>query len=224
MVPHARLGDQVLLLFTKRPEPGRAKTRLIPALGAERAADVHARLARHAADVVRGVDAHGLRRVACVAPDAWCADAPSLLGPGLEVWPQGDGDLGARMSRAFDRAFDEGAARVVVVGSDCPDLQPELIEQAFAALRIHDACFGPAADGGYYLLGLARPLPSVFEGVPWSDPATGRETLARLQSERAWVHRLVELRDVDSPADLDRLRERWSALLAPGEATSLDPT
>jgi hypothetical protein len=212
----ARNGGQVLLLFTKRPEPGRAKTRLIPALGAEGACEVHARLARHAAGVVRAVDACCLRRVACVSPDAWTAEAPSLLGPGLEVWPQGDGDLGARMARAFERAFAEGAARVIVVGSDCPDLRPELIERAFHALTTHDACFGPAADGGYYLLGLARPMPGVFEDVPWSDPKTGRVTLERLEAERAWVHRLVELRDVDSPEDLEQLRARWQELLEPG--------
>jgi hypothetical protein len=119
------------------------------------------------------------------------------------------------LAAAFRRAFDDGASRVVVYGSDCPDLRAELLEEAFRSLRTHDACFGPAADGGYYLLGLGRPIPAVFDGVPWSCGDTGRVTLERLAAERAWVHHLPTLRDLDRPEDLDALRRRHPVLLSP---------
>ena len=208
------IAGDALLLFTKQPEPGRAKTRLIPALGEEGAAELHARLARHAADLARMIPIVPLRRVACVAPPAWCEQAPSLLGEGLEIWPQCEGNLGERLQAAFRRAFDEGASRVAVYGSDCPDLRADLIEQAFRALRTHDACFGPAEDGGYYLLGLGRPMAAVFEDVPWSCAETGRVTLERLAAERAWVHHLPPLHDLDRPEDLGALRARHPSLLS----------
>lgn len=221
---NGRMPADVLLLFTKRPDPGRAKTRLIPVLGEEGAAALHGRLARHAADVARAVRTQPLRRVACVAPDSWCYRAAELLGDGLEAWPQGDGNLGDRLGRAFARAFEDGASRVVVYGSDCPDLGAKLIDDAFRALRTHDACFGPAADGGYYLLGLAWPIPSVFEGVPWSSDDTGRITLERLAAARAWVRHLPTLRDLDLPADLDALRTHHPDLLTPRTASRPDPS
>lgn len=211
------LGHDVVLLFTKRPAPGKTKTRLVPVLGPEGAARVHGRLLQHATDVIRGVNRPGLRRVACVAPREWVTDAPRVIGGGFEIWPQSDGDLGERMREAFGRAFGEGASRAVVVGSDCPDLDAGLLDHALTSLRTHDACLGPALDGGYYLLGLSRPLAAAFEGVPWSDAQTGRVTLERLVAARAWVRLLPTLRDVDLPEDLAALAPRWPDLLERGD-------
>lgn len=213
----AWLGHDVVLLFTKRPEPGKTKTRLVPALGPHGAARVHGRLLAHATDVIRSVQRPRLRRIACVAPPEWLPDAHHVIGDGFEIWPQAGGDLGERMRAAFERAFDEGASHVVVVGSDCPDLDGGLLDDALTSLRTHDACFGPALDGGYYLLGLSRPLPAAFEGVPWSDAQTGRVTLERLAAARAWVRLLPTLRDVDLPDDLAALAPRWPGLFEPGE-------
>jgi rSAM/selenodomain-associated transferase 1 len=131
------------------------------------------------------------------------ADFEAWLGPDFRYEAQSEGDLGARLEGAFERAFAEGAARVVVVGTDCPGLDGSHLAMAFEGLRGADAVLGPAADGGYYLLGLTRLLREVFRGIPWSTERTLAETLDRLRTGGHSVVLLPTLRDVDRPEDLD---------------------
>jgi rSAM/selenodomain-associated transferase 1 len=162
------LGDTALIVFAKAPVAGRAKTRLIPALGAEGAAALAARLLDHtmrqAADA--GLNALEL----CVAPDA---AHPRLQGAaarhGAVLTLQGEGDLGARMQRALSRrlALHE---RVLLIGTDAPSLDARVLRAAAAALDGHDAVFVPALDGGYALVGLARFGQSRAAGA---GPSTG---------------------------------------------------
>lgn len=191
-----------LILFTRYPEPGRTKTRLIPVLGAHGAAALQrrmseaivTRMAEFAADYpvsqeIRYADGNQQ------AMEAW-------LSSGIPCLDQGEGDLGDRLHRAFAQAFAQGAQAVVVIGADCPGLSPALFAQAFGALEGHDLVLGPALDGGYYLVGLNRPAPSLFAKIPWGDGEVLAATLKQAQALELATHMLEPLADVDRPEDL----------------------
>ena len=124
--------------------------------------------------------------------------------------PQSGADLGERMENAFRRCFADGFTAVVIIGSDVPDLPPEILAEAFAALDDRGAVIGPAVDGGYYLIGFTKEMfvPGVFEGIPWSTDSVFPETMARLEKAGIGVHRLPSWRDVDTPEDLKELVRR----------------
>src|SRR5262249_20592881 len=124
---------------------------------------------------------------------------------GVRLRAQRGADLGARMKHAFAQAFAEGAP-LVVIGSDCPALTPVHLEEARAALADHDAVVSPAEDGGYVLIGLARAVPTLFEGLEGGTAAVMGRTRSRLADSRVRWKELATLWDVDRPADYERLR------------------
>jgi rSAM/selenodomain-associated transferase 1 len=189
--------------MAKAPVPGRVKTRLIPALGAERAAVLHAGLLRRTGRTM-------LRANLCPV-QIWCApntNYPEFLdleqrGAVLKV--QCRGDLGARMAHAAREAI-ETAHQVVIVGTDCPVLNPTYVKHAIAALMSgNDAVVGPAEDGGYCLLGLNRIDDELFRDMPWGGERVLNETRRRLDRLRWRWCELPVLWDVDRPEDLRRL-------------------
>ncbi|MFH1059409.1 MAG: TIGR04282 family arsenosugar biosynthesis glycosyltransferase, partial [Pseudomonadota bacterium] len=167
-----------LILFTRWPAPGQAKTRLIPALGPEGAALLHAALTQRAlAWCLALIRQHpALLELRCVGAPA--AAFRRWLGWAPLIRPQAEGDLGARMHQALSEALAEGADRVVLMGSDCPGLTDAVLAQAFAALHDHDLVLGPATDGGYYLVGLTRPAPELFADITWGTERVLEQTLA----------------------------------------------
>jgi hypothetical protein len=124
------------------------------------------------------------------------------LGNGFRFIPQGQGDLGARMLRATNEAFAAGAEAVVIIGADCPELDAALVQRAFDTLRTHPLVFGPAKDGGYYLVGLRRPLPALFHGIAWSTGSVLADSTAKARQLGCSPFFLPVLSDVDEPADL----------------------
>lgn len=195
-----------IVVFAKAPVPGRVKTRLIPALGAEGAAALAARmLARTLAEADRaGLGTPEL----CADPDpadpAWAGRLPE--GP-LRLSSQGEGDLGQRMARAAARVLGQ-SERILLIGTDCPALDAPRLTAAARALDAHDAVIHPAEDGGYVLLGLACFDPSIFEGIAWSTPTVAAAAIARIEALGWRLHRAETLRDVDEPADLDPFSPR----------------
>ncbi len=198
-----------LLVFAKAPEPGRVKTRLIPALGAEGAADLQRRMLRHALGRARA-SAIGPVELCC-APDSRAAFFEECRREfGVELRSQGDGDLGERMRRAIDAALAR-APRAIVVGSDVPALDARYLREADRALREGCECvLGPAEDGGYVLIGLARSRPGLFSGIRWGRPGVLSATRRRVAALGLRCCELPALWDVDRPGDLARL-----ALLRP---------
>jgi hypothetical protein len=192
------LSDAVLV-FVRAPEAGRVKTRLAAEIGGEAALRVYVRLAEHALEQARAAGAEV--RVHYTPADAG-ERVQAWLGPGAAYLPQAEGDLGERMRDAFDAAFAAGFRRVVIIGSDLPDLSAELLRRAFALLDAGEAVLGPARDGGYWLLGLRRPVPEVFRGIAWSTAEVFAETVARLRAEGIEPALLEVLSDVDEAADL----------------------
>lgn len=189
-----------ILIFARVPELGRVKTRLAAEIGADAALAVYMRLARHTVREALALAPGVAIRVHFTPPDA--GDDGHWLGPEPTYLPQAEGDLGARLGRAFRDAFREGFTRVIVIGSDLPDLTTARLRHALAQLEHNEAVLGPSHDGGYYLLGLRRPMPEVFRDITWSTAAVFRETMERFRKVGVEPAILETLRDVDRAEDL----------------------
>lgn len=189
-----------IVIFAKAPVPGKAKTRLVPALGETGAA----RLAHQmlVATIAEAVAAGLSTPELCTTPDHADPDWQRFLPiSGVRFADQGDGDLGQRLRRAADRVIAAGET-VLLIGTDCPQLDRDKLIAAAAALLTNDAFIHPTIDGGYALLGLRRFDASVFEGIAWSGPTVAAETIRRIEA-LGWSLAIGEtLRDVDEPADL----------------------
>ncbi|HEY0150789.1 MAG TPA: TIGR04282 family arsenosugar biosynthesis glycosyltransferase [Longimicrobium sp.] len=197
----------VTLVFVRAPVAGQVKTRLAAALGAEGALRVYRRLAEHTLREARAlggeVRVHFTPEDAEPAVRAWLGDGPRYL-------PQSAGDLGARMEAAFRAAFEDGADRVVIIGSDLPELSVALLGRAFDALDSHPAVIGPARDGGYYLLGMRTMIDGLFDGIPWSTDDVLARTLERLGAAGIHPALLDTLSDVDEVDDLPAGWAEWA--------------
>lgn len=193
--------DATLLVFAREPIPGLVKTRLIPALGATGAARLYRALLDRALNAATGVPG--------VAVELWCTGVPPSGGVcaelarryGLELRHQGVGGLGQRMAQALGETLAR-CDRVVLIGSDCPGYHPTYLSAAFAALGGQDAVLGPAADGGYVLIGLRRPAPELFADIPWGTDAVLAGTRTALDRLGWTWAELPTLQDIDRPADL----------------------
>jgi uncharacterized protein len=197
-----------LIVMAKAPVPGFAKTRLIPALGADGAAQLAARLLEHTLHEARAAAFDALT-LACAPNITQAAFTAQQRRGGVALAAQGEGDLGARMQRQFERAFAQGAERVIVIGTDAPALDAGLLRRAAEALADSDAVFVPAADGGYALICLRRVLPALFEAMPWSTSAVMATTRERLSHAAMRHTELPVVHDIDEPADLTHLPAGW---------------
>ena len=191
-----------LIIFTRYPEPGKTKTRLIPALGAERAAILQRRMTEHTLAQAQLLQANSAIALEVRFTGGNGSLMRSWLGPDLAYRSQGGGDLGQRMAQAFQSAFRAGMQRVVIVGIDCPDLDPVILGKAFQELQQHDLVLGPATDGGYYLIGLRRFVPQLFQDITWSSDRVWQQTIAIAQQHNLSVGSLPPLEDIDRPEDL----------------------
>lgn len=191
-----------LVIFTRYPQPGRTKTRLIPALGAEGAAQVQRQMAEHTLRQVRVLQQRHPVQVTLAFTGSDRPTMASWLGPEWAYACQGEGDLGDRLIAAMQSAFATGATRLVIIGIDCPDLDAGILHTAFAQLAQADLVLGPATDGGYYLIGLRSPWPQLFQSIPWSTEMVYQETLAIAHRLGLTVQSLPRLSDVDYPHDL----------------------
>lgn len=199
-----------VVVFAKAPEPGKVKTRLIPALGKAGAAALHRRLVMHSLRAAQDAEL-GPVELWC-APDthhAFFAECERDFGVSLHS--QCEGDLGARMRRALETVLGR-AVRAILVGSDIPALSAQYLRDAERALsHAHDAVIGPVEDGGYVLIGLARCDPELFRDIPWGEPEVLAETRRRIAALRWRCLELPTLWDVDRPEDLERLPEEMRA-------------
>ena len=196
-----------LIVMAKAPLAGFAKTRLIPALGADGAARLAASLLEHTLHEAGAANFDALT-LACAPDTSHAAFAAHAQQAATLRVAQGEGDLGACMQRQFARAFAEGAGRVVLIGTDAPALDAALLRRAAEALADFQAVFVPAADGGYALIGLRRLLPALFEAMPWSTSAVMAVTRERLAQAAMRYMELPVVHDIDEPADLVYLPRR----------------
>lgn len=193
-----------LVIFARAPEPGRVKTRLAAGLGDASALAIYRALGERVVEGARG--ARGRELVVAFTPCGAERALRDWLGDDLRYTPQCGGDLGARMAAAIAAELERGADRVVVIGTDCPDAGRDIIAGAFSALDAADVVIGPAADGGYYLLGMRRLYPELFTGIEWSTSRTLAQTLAAAHALGLRIHVLDTLTDIDTADDWKRWR------------------
>jgi rSAM/selenodomain-associated transferase 1 len=202
------MSENALVVFVKHPRPRAVKTRLAAAIGPEAAAELYRALAEHVLEATTPSGEY--ERLVFFDPPGALEEMRAWL-PGVRLLAQSDGDLGARMSDAFARAFARGARRVAIVGTDAPGVSRETVTEALAALDTADLVIGPAEDGGYYLVALRTPRPELFAGMAWSTPSVREETLARAAVAGLSVRELPRLHDIDT---LDGLRAEWPVVWA----------
>jgi rSAM/selenodomain-associated transferase 2/rSAM/selenodomain-associated transferase 1 len=199
--PCLPVGQRVIVM-ARCPEVGKAKTRLIPALGPDGAARLHASLVRHTLRIVRqfAEESRGAIDVQFAGGNA--DEMRRLFGNDLQYSVQQGESLGDRMSLAVRRAFSDGCRRVVVIGTDCPQLRVCHLQEAFSSLYHSDVAIGPAIDGGYYLIGMRESLPGLFDNIRWGSESVLEETLQRVKQMSKSKALLPPLSDVDFPEDL----------------------
>jgi uncharacterized protein len=210
-----------LCVFTRYPIPGETKTRLIPELGPEGAATLQREMTAFTMQTARRTCQAEWRQLEVHYTGA---DEPSMrgwLGPDADYVAQAGGDLGERMYFAVHRSLDRGSERVVVVGTDCPELNGGQIRQAFALLRTHDLVLGPSEDGGYYLIGLSKPIADLFVDIDWGTDTVFDRTIEIAKRCELQIALLPKLRDVDVPEDLPVWRQTIENVRGAGDAPKL---
>ncbi|GJQ27690.1 MAG: hypothetical protein HBSAPP02_27220 [Phycisphaerae bacterium] len=210
-----------LIVFTRYPQPGRTKTRLIPALGAEGAARLQRGLTKRTLTIADAMAAHRTCSIEIRFDGGDHARMRDTFGAGRLYLRQHRGDLGKRIHEAFVDSFERGAHSTLVIGSDCPLLGADHLESAFAALRDHDVVLGPARDGGYYLIGLRRSCAGLFHEIDWGSSRVHAQTMKRAADQGLSVHNLDVLSDIDEPRDLAEFPHACEALIRDGSAPRL---
>lgn len=184
-----------LLIFAKYPEPGRVKTRLARTIGTVKAADRYREMIETVMQKTQTQNSEYHRTLYFDPPERQNDFAKWF--PSLGIRPQCDGDLGQRMSVAFQESLANGSDRAVLIGTDCIEIDQSLLCDAFQRLETADLVLGPAKDGGYYLIGMKKIHPSLFEGVPWSTDKVLRQTFEKANESNLKVKLLKTLSDLD---------------------------
>ena len=196
-----------IIIFAKAPLPGFAKTRLIPVLGQTGAAKLAQQMLFNTLHEAIAAEIGTVEL--CVTPAIHDPAWRGIQFPaGIEISDQGEGDLGARLALASERALAHGES-VLLIGTDCVEMSGGLLREAAQALQEHDAVIHCTADGGYALLGLRQYSPCLFSDMPWSTDTVANITIARIGQLGRSVHIGQMLHDVDEPQDLKYLPDQW---------------
>ncbi|MEA1948673.1 MAG: TIGR04283 family arsenosugar biosynthesis glycosyltransferase [Thermodesulfobacteriota bacterium] len=196
-----------LIVFTRYPEPGKTKTRLIPMLGAESAADLQRKMTEHTLLQVKRLPTRCELSVEIRYDGGDKNLMQNWLGQDFDYRPQGSGNLGLRMKCSLEDSFRAGATEAVIIGTDIPDITDVIIQKAFDALKLKNLVLGPAKDGGYYLIGLqknslSKAIPDLFTGINWGAGDVLEKTIKIAKNSGLSFTLLDVLKDVDHPEDL----------------------
>ena len=187
------------MVFAKNPVKGKVKTRLAHSIGHEHALDVYNLLLTHTLNVSKAVSAETI----VFFSDSISHNLPAFPKH-LTLALQSGNDLGEKMCNAFQQSFANGYGPVAIIGTDCFELTPEIVDKAFALLRQHEVVIGPAIDGGYYLLGMQRLVPELFTNKHWSTASVFEDTIRDLEQLHISYALLRELSDIDNVEDLNK--------------------
>lgn len=190
------MKTDALIVFTRNPELGKVKTRLAKTIGVERALAVYMDLLQHTYSVTKNIacDKFVFYDTNLTKEDVW--------SDGFIKRSQVGQDLGIRMQNAFQEVFDLGYKNCLIVGSDLFDLKTSIIENAFMYIQNNDVVIGPAEDGGYYLLGLKKVIPALFQNKNWGTETVFESTISDLKKYK--IHLLETLNDIDTIEDLEK--------------------
>lgn len=208
-----------LLIFSRYPVAGKAKTRLIPALGSDGAAQLHRNMTEHVINMARStyeINPENHYGVTIHYTGADLKDFRVWLGPDLQYQGQSSGDLGQRMKNAFKDAFAHGSKNAIGIGTDVPNLSSAILQQAQENLDNHDLVLGPAVDGGYYLIGMNSYYPELFADIDWGTEHVYKQTREICTHLSLRIAELPILNDIDRPEDLNILKDdpRFSDILS----------
>lgn len=193
-----RIRNSALIIFEKNAVQGKVKTRLAATIGEERALQVYKQLVMHTHTQIQQLE--NVDRVIFFSD--FIEKSPlQMFQPEFEEIQAG-GDLGERMSNAFQSLFQRGYKKVIIIGTDCPEIKTAHIETAFRSLEKNEVCIGPALDGGYFLLGMRRFYESLFQNIPWSSSVVTAKTTEKLNLQNISFELLKTLRDLDTAEDL----------------------
>lgn len=191
-------SEDLLMIFIKNPEKGKVKTRLAKDLGDEKALNIYHQLL----EITRAET--GMVNAKKWLWYSWQIDKDDAWSSKNYVKKkQQAGNLGVKMNAAFQQAFKEGFTKVLIIGSDCPEISKEILDQAFEALENHSVVIGPANDGGYYLLGMQSHY-NLFENINWSTDEVMAQTIDRVKEKNLSFALLEELTDLDTINDLKK--------------------
>jgi rSAM/selenodomain-associated transferase 1 len=215
--------DCVLGIFGKKPEPGRVKTRLAASMGEDAALLIHETMLWDTLDTwaSENVLAPGGRRVLVYSPDDAGPWFDPLVPEAYALQPQAGGGLGDRMRAFFEGEFEDGARRIVLIGTDSPTLDPTIVISAFLCLEGRDVVLGPSTDGGYYLVGARGSVPPIFEGIDWSGASVLGQTVDRLKDTGLSLAMLPPWYDVDTAESFQVLSGHLRALRRAGMSPGL---
>jgi len=187
----------LLMIFVKKPEAGNVKTRLAATIGDEKALDIYLQLLERTQEVTRPLPCH---KTVYYTPEI--VDFDLFDNQNYRKALQQEGDLGKRMQVAFENAFAQGYEKVCIIGSDCYELDTDILKEAFAQLNEKDLVIGPATDGGYYLLGMNKMNTFLFRNKDWSTPSVLSDTLDDIKEANLSFTLLPVLTDIDEEKDL----------------------
>ena len=196
------MNENLLIVFVKYPAPGTVKQRLAQQIGMDSAAKIYRQIAEAVVNNTAPQDAADYRVEICFDPKDDKQLVRSWLTSSDRFSAQQGTGLGARMLNAFICAFESGFKRVILIGSDCPDISRQIIQQGFAHLQQKDIVIGPAYDGGYYLIGLRQPREEVFQDIEWGTEKVFQQTCDKIKAAGSSFTLLPTLRDVDRVEDL----------------------
>ncbi|AFY32830.1 TIGR04282 family arsenosugar biosynthesis glycosyltransferase [Calothrix sp. PCC 7507] len=202
MLKLSESSRQHLIIFTRYPEPGKTKTRLIPALGNVGAADLQRQMTEYTISKVKELQKKTSLTVEVRFAGGNLQLMQDWLGLNLVYHSQGEGDLGEKLVRSLFDAFQSGAQQVVIIGTDCPGVNSQVIATAFEQMQTFELVMGPAIDGGYYLIGLRHLVPELFANIDWGTSQVLQQTMDIAQKLNLSHVYLPTLADVDRPEDL----------------------
>ena len=191
------LSSTALVIFVRNPVLGQVKTRLAKDIGNERALAIYLQLLQHTLEITRDLS---FRKFIYYADEVSDYDLWSV--PGYTKRKQNGNDLGERRLNSFKELFDQGFTQIMIIGSDCLQLQTEHLQEAVVLLESNAAVIGPASDGGYYLLGLTKLYPDLFVNKPWSTDQVFAKTIGDFNNQGISFALLEELSDIDDITDL----------------------
>jgi hypothetical protein len=218
-----RLEKTLLVVVAKEPVPGRVKTRLSPALTPQEAATLYQCMLGDRIREIARLDGTDLA-IAFTPANAAEAFTP-LVRPGFSLFPQRGKDLGERLHNVFVDAFGAGYGAVTIIDSDTPDLPRSVVRKSFGILlsQSSEVVFGPCNDGGYYLVGMRKPHPELFENIPWSTAKVLEATLQKTGEIGLKTELLSTWNDLDSFEDLLAFYQKYRGVKQmnnrPGEQT-----
>jgi uncharacterized protein len=194
-------NQNLLMIFVRNARIGQVKTRLASTIGDENALKVYIHLLNYTAGITEKCDAHK-----AVFYSDIIEEADEFMVPVFRKYLQYGKDLGERMMNAFLKAFAMGYTNVVIIGSDCVELNESILNDAFAKLEHNDVVIGPAADGGYYLLGMKKFIKELFREKEWSTDNVLLDTLLDIKKQGVAYAMLPTLNDIDEEKDLGELK------------------